>query len=197
MRYWGYRASGSRLRLLVWLRAAVWLAIAALAVVALWTTRAGSRWPSLYYMTGPSMEPNVRAGEYFIAWSPAGRIAPGDLVIFRFEDADGVFHVLRRVAALPGDTVAMDSGVVILNGKRQPWPYRIVRPDVWRSELAVEGRLFDFGPWVVPPNSVVLLSDTRDMLGWPDSRFLGFIPLEDILARAELSLSGRRLSTSR
>lgn len=182
-----------RSRVLGRLRTAVWLAVAALVVLGVWLTRAGARWPSLYYMTGPSMEPSVMAHEYFLAWSPPDRIERGDLVIFRFEHDGAVYHVLRRVAGLPGDTVAMDSGVVILSGEPQKWPFRIVTPAVYRSELAIEGVLFDFGPWIVPPDSVLLLADTRDMDGWPDSRFLGFIPLRDIEARAEITLSGRRL----
>jgi signal peptidase I len=182
-----------RSALLRWFRAGFWLAVAALLVLGVWLTRAGARWPSLYYMTGPSMEPTVTAREYFLAWSPADRIERGDLVIFRFEYEDHVYHVLRRLAGLPGDTVAMDSGVVILNGEPRRWPFRIVTPAVYRSELAIEGVLFDFGPWIVPPDSVVLLADTRDMDGWPDSRFLGFISIRDIEARAELTLSGRRL----
>lgn len=144
-------------------------------------------------MTGESMEPTVAAQEYFIAWNPPGRLAAGDLVVFRYEDEDGVFHVLRRVAALPRDTVAMDSGVVVLNGVPQPWPFRILVPAASRSELAIVRDLYTWGPWVVPADSVVLLSDTRDMLGWPDSRFLGFVAFEDLLARVTRTLSGRRL----
>jgi signal peptidase I len=180
-------------RTLSYVRAGFWGAVVLLVALGVWATRLGARWPSVYYMTGASMEPTVAAGEYFLAWSPPGALQPGDLVIFRFEYEDTVYHVLRRLVALPGDTVAMDSGAVVLNGRRQRWPFRIVRPQVWRSELALEGRLFDFGPWVVPPDSLVLLADTRDMLGWPDSRFLGFVPIDDVIARATLSLRGRRL----
>ncbi len=175
------------------IRAAVWVTLAGLLLLALWATGLGTRWPSLYYMTGPSMEPTVAAREYFLAWRPAGQIRAGDLVIFRYRDEDGEFDVLRRVAALPGDTVAMESGAVVLNGVRQVWPYQILRPSASRSELAIEGVLYDWGPWVVPPDSLVLLADTRDMMGWPDSRFLGFIPSTDVIASAELTLTGRRL----
>ena len=66
-------------------------------------------------------------------------------------------------------------------------------PAAGRSELAIEGRLFDLGPWIVPPDSVVLLADTRDMIGWPDSRFLGFIAIDDIIGRATRTIGGRRL----
>ena len=168
-------------------RVALWLTLALLLGLGLWLTRLGMRIPSVYYMTGASMEPTVGAGEYFIAWRPPGEIERGDLVIFRYEDEDGEFHVLRRVAALTGDTIAMDSGAVILNGTRQPWPYQILQPAASRSEIAIEGSLYDWGPWIVPPDSVVLLADTRDVIGWPDSRFLGFIPVNDILAKARLT----------
>ncbi len=180
-------------RFLVRLRIAFWSVIAVLAVWGAWTTRFGTRWPSVYYMTGPSMEPTVRAEEYFLAWDPPDPLERGALVIFRYEYGERVFHVLRRLAGLPGDTVSMADGAVLVNGERQPWAYRILNPAAWRSEYAIGQHLFSWGPWTVPPDSVLLLSDTRDMLGWPDSRFIGFVPREDILARATRTIRGRKL----
>jgi signal peptidase I len=170
-----------------------WLAVALFVAAGLWLTRGGERVPSLYIQTGTAMEPTVSEGEYFVAWSPPDRLRRGDLVLFRYAWRRGEFHVLRRLAALPGDTVAMDSGVIVLNGQPQPWPFDIGSPKAWRSELAIELNIYTWGPWVVPPDSAVLLADQRDMMGWPDSRFLGFIPLTDILARADFTLRGRRL----
>lgn len=175
------------------LRTLVWLAGATVALLLAVGTRFGTRWPTIYFMTGPSMEPTLAAEEYFLAWRPAGALARGDLVIFLFRDEDGVFDVLRRVAGLPGDTVAMRDGVVVVNAERQPWPFRIMRPAAFRSPFAIGGHLYDWGPWIVPADSVLLLADTRDMIGWPDSRFLGFIPRRDIVARATVTLTGRRL----
>lgn len=183
----------SKAKSVTWMRIAGWIGLAVLITALAWMTRVGTRLPSIYYMTGPSMEPTVKAGQYFIAWRPPGEIEAGDLVIFRYVDEDGEFDVLRRVAALPGDTVAMETGIVVLNGERQPWPCQILEPAAWRSELAIGGALYDWGPWVVPPDSLILLSDTRDMVGWPDSRFLGPIPLSDVLASADRTITGRRL----
>lgn len=174
-------------------RIAVWAAIAVVVVVGGWATRLGTRWPSVYYMTGPSMEPTLAAQEYFLAWSPPGTLHRGDLVIFRYADEDGEFHVLRRLAGLPGDTVEMQAGQMLVNGVRQPWPFLVLKPSAWRSTFAIGGNLFTWGPWVVPPDSVLLLADTRDMVGWPDSRFVGFVPREAILARATRTVTGRRL----
>ncbi len=154
-----------------------------LAALAMWT-RGCTRWPALYYMTGPSMEPTVRAREVFTATSPAEPLERGMLVLFRYVDEDGEFSVLRRLAGLPGDTVAMRAGRIVLNGAPQPWPFRIGQPGAHRSPLAREGELYDWGPVVVPPDSVFLLADTRDVIGWPDSRFLGAVPARDVIARA-------------
>ncbi len=101
--------------------------------------------------------------------------------------------MLRRLAGLPGDTVQMEDGVVLVNGVPQAWPHQILTPAVDRSELAITYRLFTWGPWVVPPDSVLLLADTRDMVGWPDSRFIGYVPRGEVLARATRTLKGRRL----
>lgn len=176
------------------LQIALWILLGVLVLGGVWLTRFGTRWPTIYTMTGPSMEPTLSANEYFLAWSPPGTLRRGDLVIFRFIDEDGEeFDVLRRLVGLPGDTVSMTDGEVFGNGEPQPWPYRVENPAAWRSELAIEGQLFTWGPWMVPPDSVVLLADLRDMMGWPDSRFVGFVAREDILARATRTVWGRRL----
>ena len=160
------------------------MALLLCAAALLWGTRLFTVWPQVYYMTGSSMEPALRAREYFLTSSPVGRLARGMLVIFRYEDEDGVFHVLRRVAALPGDTILMREGHAIVNGRDDGRAFRILKPDAHHSPLARGGEIFTWGPVVVPRDSVFLLSDTRDMMGWPDSRFLGAIPVDRIEARA-------------
>jgi len=157
-----------------------------LAVLALiWWTQAFTSWPQVYYMTGPSMEPTVAAREYFIATGPVKRLARGMLVIFRYEDEDeAVFHVLRRVAGLPGDTVSLQGGRAVVHGHATTWPFRVVEPRAWRSLLVHGGNLYTWGPVRVPRDSVLLLSDTRDMLGWPDSRFIGPVAIRDIEGEA-------------
>jgi signal peptidase I len=140
-------------------------------------TRGGSRWPAVYYMTGPSMAPAVGAGAMFLAMSPAGSIRPGDLILVELTLDDTAYHVLRRVAGLPGDTLRMVSGVLMINGATAPWPFRILEPRADRTlEGPVAGTLYRWGPVVVGSDSVFVLSDTRDMVGWPDSRFLGAVP---------------------
>jgi signal peptidase I len=158
------------------------LLLSALSLL-IWT-RAFTRWPQVYYMTGASMEPGLRAQEYFLTTSPPGELRRGMLVIFRYEDEDGVFHVLRRLAGLPGDTVAMQDGIAVVNGRVQTWPFRIVVAAAAKSPLARVRDLYTWGPIRVPRDSVWLLSDTRDIIGWPDSRFLGPVAVSALEAEA-------------
>lgn len=174
-------------------RFAVWGFLGLVALSLAVATRLGTRWPQIYFMTGPSMEPSLRAEEYFLVWIPPEDLERGDLVIFRFRDEDGEVHVLRRLAGIPGDTVRMEDGALFVNGDLQPWPFQVLRPTARHSPLALVDDLFSWGPWIVPRDSVLLLSDTRDMIGWPDGRFFGFVPWDVIVGKATRTVWGRRL----
>jgi len=172
------------------------IAIAAIALLALaaWLTRLGTRWPQVYCMTDGSMEPSLRDGQCFLAVSPAGRLSHGAVVLFQLDFGEERYAVPRRVAGLPGDTVTLRDGVVAVNGTRAPWPFAIREPHQRRSRLARGDSLLTWAePWVVSPDSLLLLADTRDMAGWPDSRFLGLVPASDVFARATITLTGRRV----
>ncbi len=131
------------------------IAVAATLALLLAVTALDLSGHRLFVVGGASMEPTIGAQRYFLAWDPPGTLARGDLVLFRFEDADGVFHVLRRVVAFGGDTVSMRSGAVIVNGEPRPWAFRIVEPAAWRSPLTRDSNLYDWGPWVVPADSLI------------------------------------------
>lgn len=175
-----------------WLRYALWTVGGLLLMLGVVLTRFGTRWPSIYYMTGESMEPTIRAGEYFLAWSPP-EFDRGDIVIFHYVEDGDEFHVLRRLAGLPGDTVGMQRGVVVVNGRHTPWRFHIAPMPRPTSPLALTGHLLTWGPWIVPQDSVLLLADRRDMMGYPDSRFIGFVARDLVLAEATRTLGGRRL----
>lgn len=170
------------MRLRWWVRVTLLLAILALA----WWMRARLTWPQVYLATDASMAPTVDRGEVFVATGPSRALRRGMLVIFRYqdEDDDAVYHVLRRVAGLPGDVVSMRQGRAVVNGRAMEWPFRIVAPKAWRSAYARGGNLYTWGPVRVPQDSVLLLADTRDMMGWPDGRFIGPVPFGAVEAEA-------------
>lgn len=151
------------------------MAFAALGIVHLSTGLRGL--PGTYTMTGPSMEPSVGRGDWFLTRPAPPVLRRGMLVIMAFEDGTEEHRVLRRLVALPGDTVLMSRGTLAVNGRDPGWPGRTIEPRAERGlEGPVRGTVYSWGPVVVGPDSVFVLSDLRDMQGWPDSRFLGAIP---------------------
>ncbi len=156
-------------------------------------TRGFTALPSTYYMTGESMAPTLGADEWFLARPLFGLPRPGELVVMRFQDGDTLFHVLRRAVGLPGDTIAMRDGLLWVNRRAPGWPARIVVPGAERAlDGPIAGTIYNWGPVVVGRDSVFVLSDTRDMIGWPDSRFLGAVPVERLEGRMGLVFWRRR-----
>jgi signal peptidase I len=95
----------------------------------------------------------------------------GDTVVFWYPD-DTTKSYIKRVIGLPGDTVAVQDGYVILNGKKLaenyiPREYRDDRP---------------YPPTVVPPGEYFVLGDHR--VSSNDSRAWGFVPRSLIYGKA-------------
>lgn len=122
---------------------------------------------------GISMEPNLHEGQFVIVnrlayrWELPER---GDIVVFRFPlNPDRRF--IKRVIGLPGDTVAIQSGMVLVNDDALNEPY-----------LAVEPRYS--GSWTIGENEVFVLGDNRNNSS--DSQNWGALPLENIIGKAFL-----------
>jgi signal peptidase I len=169
-----------------WIPTALLLAV--LVTLAL-LTRGFTALPRTYYMTGPSMVPSVGQGAWFLARPATGPPARGQLVLWEHTLDDSLFHVLRRAVGLPGDTLRMRAGTLFVNHAHAPWLWRVVEPRAERPlDGVIAGTIYTWGPVIVGPDSVFLLSDTRDMFGWPDSRFVGPVPRERIVATYLFSL---------
>ena len=79
---------------------------------------------------GISMEPNLHEGQFVVVnrlayrWGEANR---GDIIVFRFP-LNPKRRFIKRVIGLPGDTVVVRSGQVIINGEVIYEPYLTVTP---------------------------------------------------------------------
>jgi signal peptidase I len=78
---------------------------------------------------------------------------------------------IKRVIGLPGETIEISAGRVIVDGVALDEPY-----------LKPGERMPDFGPVVIPQGEVFVMGDNRSAS--QDSRFFGPIPTEDIVGRA-------------
>jgi signal peptidase I len=78
---------------------------------------------------------------------------------------------IKRVVALPGETIEISDGVVTINNAPMEEPY--LAPDVV---------MVDFGPELVPAGHVFVMGDNRGQSS--DSRVFGPVPVEDVVGRA-------------
>ena len=100
-----------------------------------------------------------------------GDIQRGDTVVF-WSPEDPTTSYIKRVIGLPGDTVAVDDGYVLVNGKKLTENYV---PPEYRDDRSYPAR-------VVPPNDYFVLGDHR--VASNDSRAWGFVPRNYIYGKA-------------
>jgi signal peptidase I len=123
-------------------------------------------------VSGFSMEPRIDSDEYVLINALAYRLGKprrGDIVAFRHERTAPTVY-LKRVIGLPGDRIAIDHGVVTVDGAALDEPYVHFRDA--RS----------FAPVVVPRDAYYVLGDNR--ANSDDSRAWGFVPVRDLIGRA-------------
>lgn len=118
---------------------------------------------------------------------PFGEVGRGDVVVFRYPRNPGSDFV-KRVIALPGETVSIRDKIVFVDGQplEEPWKLHL-DPNVYPLQPALPEpyRSRDqFGPFTVPEGSYFVLGDNRDLSH--DSRYWGAVPTGLITGRALL-----------
>jgi signal peptidase I len=121
-----------------------------------------------------------------------------DLILFRAPPDPRVYYI-KRVVGIPGDTVGMKDGVLLVDGVQQTEPYVLhVDPSDdpvaidfrWQRQFLVRSAAAagsehpsrnNWGPLVVPERSYFVLGDNRDNSS--DSRYWGFVPAAAIKGR--------------
>ena len=72
-----------------------------------------------FFVNGQSMEPNFSQNDYLIIDEMSYRLGDperGDIVVFKYPE-DPSKRFIKRVIGLPGETVDVSNGQVIINGK--------------------------------------------------------------------------------
>lgn len=100
-----------------------------------------------------------------------GRIERGDTVVFWFP-GDPTKSYIKRVIGLPGDTVAVDDGYVVVNGRKLVENYV---PSEYRDDTSLAAEK-------IPPNQYFVLGDHR--VSSNDSRAWGLVPRSYIYGKA-------------
>ena len=141
-----------------------------------------------------SMEPTLQIGDHIlvnkfiygvkipfttIQLFPLQDPQRGDVLVFIYP-LDPSKDFIKRVVAVEGDTVKMLNKKLYINGIEVPDPHA-----VYTEESALSGEVQkrdNFGPVTVPKRALFVLGDNRDRS--LDSRFWGFVPLEDVRGKA-------------
>jgi signal peptidase I len=117
----------------------------------------------------PTLEVNDRVlvNKFIYRFSEQKR---GDIIVF--EAPDGEEDLIKRVEGVPGDTITVVHGSLIVNGVRQEEPYL-------NRELPDRST---YGPVTVPAGHVFAMGDNR--ANSADSRIFGPVPEEYVIGKA-------------
>jgi signal peptidase I len=111
---------------------------------------------------------------YFIEFKKPQR---GDVVVFVFPK-DRSKDFIKRVIGVEGDLVEVRRKRVYINGQPVKDPHAFFAGDEQGGAQIRE----DYGPLRVPKNHLFVMGDNRDRSY--DSRFWGFVDLQDVKGRA-------------
>jgi signal peptidase I len=147
-----------------------------------------------------SMETNLLIGDHLLVnkevYSPSALplerlllpkkpIQRGHVIVFKFPE-DPTRDFIKRVVGLPGETVEIKNKAVYINGSRIDEPYvHFLEPplDSEYAEVHPRGDGRDnWGPQTVPAGHLFVMGDNRD--NSRDSRFWGFLPMDQVKGRA-------------
>src|SRR5918999_2556078 len=125
---------------------------------------------------GTSMLPRLHDGERIfvnkLIYYGLPRLERGDIVVFWFPN-DPTKSYIKRVIGLPGETVQVRGGRILVNGKELQEPY---------LEHALNVAAADEPPTYVKPHYYFVMGDNRDNSS--DSRMWGLVPEKYIYGKA-------------
>jgi len=137
-----------------------------------------------------SMEPTLLIGDHILVnkfiygvripftdarWPRFTDPARGDVIVFVYP-VERNKDFIKRVVAVAGDTIDIRNKKVFVNGKPVTEPY------AHHLSNTIEPQRDNLPPVTVPPGHVFAMGDNRDYSH--DSRFWGFVPVEDIKGKA-------------
>lgn len=142
-----------------------------------------------FIVDGPSMKPNFHTGERVIVNEILYDIRSpqrGEVIVFHVPSEGRDF--IKRVIAVAGDTVKVEGDVVTVNGEvvNETYIQEAIDAKHKNNEL-YNNKDFpneDYTDGTVPEGYVFAMGDNRS--DSKDSRMIGYVPLGDIVGRADL-----------
>jgi len=122
------------------------------------------------------MLPTLQVGDRVLVakfWNWFTSPSRGGVYVFKYPE-DRSRDFIKRIIAVPGDTVNIRDGIVYINGSPLYEPYVINRD---RYTLR-PSRVYPTIPFIVPEDHFFTMGDNRP--NSQDGRFWGFVPVQDI-----------------
>lgn len=121
------------------------------------------------------MLPSIKNGQKLqtkkIDAESLSKLTRGDIIVFKYPK-DPSKSYIKRLIGLPGDTVEIQAGEVLVNGSKLSEPYVDAKMNLSHRSQP---------PMVVPARSYYVLGDNRDNSS--DSRIWGFVPDDFLIAK--------------
>lgn len=161
-----------------------WVAVVAVAIVAALLIRLFLF--QQYYIDGPSMQTTLMPEDRVLVNKLSYKLHDvnrGDVIVFdRLSGVDNHDDLIKRVIALPGETLEVRSCEVFIDGRRLQEPY-LNAEQMSAVEPALRcGTHTDVAPQIVPEGMVFVMGDNRVQSF--DSRDFGPIDVDEIRGRA-------------
>jgi len=134
-----------------------------------------------FFVRGASMEPNFDNGQYLIVNEIGYRFSEperGEVVVFKFPNDTSQYYI-KRIVGLPGETIEVKDGQVIIFNQDFPKGMALEEFD-----YQVKGTTFGELKVVLDKNEYFVLGDNRQASF--DSRQWGALPKENIVGRVWL-----------
>jgi signal peptidase I len=138
-----------------------------------------------FYIPSESMVSTLEVGDRVLVNKLSYRlhdINRGDIVVFERPEADesndGIEDLIKRVIGLPGDSLVIKDGRILINGQLLEEPYLDEGVTTQAGPIACA----EADPCVIPDDMVWVMGDNRGSSR--DSRWFGPIPDDDVIGRA-------------
>lgn len=126
-----------------------------------------------FVVSGDAMNPTYPSGEYLLINEVSKNFSRGDVVVFRYPESSSEF-LIKRIIGLPADTITVQNGKVLVNGKVLNEPY-------------VSGSTSGNVSLVLAPDTYFAMGDNRQVSY--DSRNFGPIQKSTILGKVLLDVA--------
>ena len=125
---------------------------------------------------GASMEPTFQSGDYIFTSKITYKFRPikrGDVIVFKSPKNPDIDYI-KRIIALPGDTLLVDNGIVYVNNNQVNENYISEQTNLWNGGYIKEGVSV-----TIPEEDIFVMGDNRPRSS--DSREFGPISIDSII----------------